>query len=53
MVCLLTKLVDHVKDVFLKIGNYVYPSKVSSFLEQQILLYPGIMFSKYKNPKGG
>jgi hypothetical protein len=24
MVCLLTKLVDHVKDVFLKIGNYTH-----------------------------
>ncbi len=53
MVCLLTKLVDLVKDVFLMIGNYVYPSKSSSFLEQLLLLYPDRMFSKSKNPKCG
>ena len=37
---LLLKLVDHVKDIFLMIGNYLCPSKINSILEQQILLYP-------------
>ena len=47
---LLLRLVDYVKDIFLMIGNYLYPSKINSFLEQQILLYPDKQFSKYKNP---
>ena len=47
---LLTKLVEYVKDIFLMIGNYLYPSKVNSFMEQQIYLYPERMFSKFKNP---
>jgi hypothetical protein len=47
---LLTKLVEYVKDIFLMIGNYLYPSKVNSFMEQQIYLTPDRMFSKYKNP---
>ena len=47
---LLLKLVDYIKDIFLMIGNYLYPSKINSFLEQQILLYPDKQFSKYKNP---
>ena len=41
---LLMKVVDYLKDIFLMIGNYLYPSKVNSFLEQQILLYPDKMF---------
>ena len=32
---LLLKLVDYVKDIFLMIGNYLYPSKINSILEQQ------------------
>ncbi len=32
----LLKLVDYVKDIFLMIGNYLYPSKINSFLDQQI-----------------
>ena len=47
---LLTKLVEYVKDIFLMIGNYLYPSKINSFMEQQIYLSPDRMFSKYKNP---
>ena len=47
---LLTKLVEYVKDIFLMIGNYLYPSKVNSFMEQQIYLSPDKLFSKYKNP---
>jgi hypothetical protein len=47
---LLTKLVEYVKDIFLLIGNYLYPSKVNSFMEQQIYSTPDIQFSKYKNP---
>jgi hypothetical protein len=47
---LLMKIVEYVKDIFLVIGNYLYPSKVNSFLEQQILLYPPKIYSKYKNP---
>jgi hypothetical protein len=47
---LLLKLVDYVKDIFLMIGNYLYPSKINSILEQQILLYPNKQFSKYNNP---
>ena len=47
---LLSKLVDYIKDIFLMIGNYLYPSKINSFLEQQILLYPDKQFNKYKNP---
>ena len=47
---LLTKLVEYVKDIFLMIGNYLYPSKVDSFMDQQIYLSPNIQFSKYKNP---
>jgi hypothetical protein len=47
---LLLKLVDYIKDIFLMIGNFLYPSKVNSFLEQQILLYPDKQFTKYKNP---
>jgi len=47
---LLTKLVEYVKDIFLMIGNYLYPSKINSFMEQQVYLYPDKMFSKYKNP---
>jgi hypothetical protein len=47
---LLLKLVDYVKDIFLMIGNYLYPSKTNSYLEQQILLYPDKQFNKYKNP---
>jgi len=47
---LLMKAVDYLKDIFLMIGNYLYPSKVNSFLEQQILLYPDKMFRIYKNP---
>ncbi len=40
----------YVKDIFLMIGNYLYPSKINSILEQQILLYPNKQFSKYRNP---
>ena len=47
---LLLKLVDYVKDIFLMIGNYLYPSKINSILEQQILLYPDKQYNKYKNP---
>ena len=47
---LLLKIVEYLKDIFLMIGNYLYPSKVNSFLEQQILLYPEKVYSKYKNP---
>jgi hypothetical protein len=47
---LLSKLMDYVKDIFLMIGNFLYPSKVNPFLEQQILVYPDKFFSKYKNP---
>ena len=47
---LLTKLVEYVKDIFLMIGNFLYPSKVNSFMEQQIYLTPDIQFRKYKNP---
>ena len=47
---LLMKIVEYVKDIFLIIGNYLYHSKVNSFLEQQILLYPPKIYSKYKNP---
>ena len=47
---LLLKLVDYVKDIFLMIGNYLYPSKTNSYLEQQILLYPDKQFNKYNNP---
>ena len=47
---LLTKLVEYVKDIFIMIGNYLYPSKVNSFMEQQIYLSPDKLFSKYKNP---
>jgi hypothetical protein len=47
---LLLKLVDYVKDIFLMMGNYLYPSKTNTFLEQQILLYPDKQFNKYKNP---
>ena len=47
---LLTKLVEYVKDIFLMIGNYLYPSKVDSFMDQQMYLSPNIQFSKYKNP---
>ena len=47
---LLLKLVDYVKDIFLMIGNYLYPSKINSILEQQILLYPNKQFSKYNSP---
>jgi hypothetical protein len=47
---LLTKLVEYVKDIFLMIRNYLYPSKINSFMEQQIYLYPDRMFRKYKNP---
>ena len=44
---LLLRLVDYIKDIFLMIGNYLYPSKINSFLEQQILLYPDKQFNKY------
>ncbi len=44
----LTKLVEYVKDIFLMIGNYLYPSKVNSFMEQQIYFTPDVQFSKYK-----
>jgi hypothetical protein len=47
---LLTKLVEYVNNIFLMIGNYLYPSKINSFMEQQMYLYPDRMFSKYKNP---
>ena len=47
---LLLKLVDYVKDIFLMMGNYLYPSKTNTFLEQQILLYPDKQFNKYNNP---
>ena len=47
---LLSKLMDYVKDIFLMIGNFLYPSKVNPFLEQQILVYPEKLFTKYKNP---
>jgi hypothetical protein len=47
---LLTKLVEYVKDIFLMIGNYLYSSKVNSFMEQEIYISPDIQFSKYKNP---
>ncbi len=45
---LLTKLVEYVKDTFLMIGNYLYPSKVNSFMEQQIYLTSDIQFSNIK-----
>jgi hypothetical protein len=40
---------NYVKDVFLMIGNFLYPSQINSGLAQQILLYPDKQFSKYKN----
>jgi hypothetical protein len=43
---LLTKIVEYVKDIFLMIGNYLYPSKINSFIEQQIYLYSNRMFGK-------
>jgi hypothetical protein len=44
---LFSKLVDYVKDIFLMMGNYLYPSesKTYTFLEQQILPYPDKQFN--------
>jgi hypothetical protein len=32
------------------IGNYLYPPKVNSFMDQQIYVGPDKLFSKFNNP---
>ena len=47
---ILYKLLENVKDIFLMIGNYLYPSKANNILEPNVYMQPGKLFSKYKNP---
>ena len=47
---ILYKLLEYVKDIFLMIGNYLYPSKTNNILETTVYVQPEKLFSKYKNP---
>ena len=47
---LLLKLVDYVKDIFLMIGNFLYPSKTNEIMQSAIYTMPQKYFSKYKSP---
>ena len=46
----LFKLLEYVKDIFLMIGNCLYPSKTNEVMESAIYTMPPKYFSKYKNP---
>jgi hypothetical protein len=46
----LFKLLDYVKDIFLMIGNFLYPSRTNSIIESNIYIPTPKMFSKYRNP---
>jgi hypothetical protein len=47
---LLFRLLEYVKDIFLMIGNFLYPSKTNEILEQPLYTMPQKYFTKYKNP---
>ena len=47
---ILFKLLEYVKDIFLMIGNFLYPSKTNEVMESAIYTMPPKYFSKYKNP---
>jgi hypothetical protein len=47
---ILFKLLEYVKDIFLMIGNFLYPSKTNSIIEPNAYMFPPKMFSKYRNP---
>jgi hypothetical protein len=40
---------EYVKDIFLMIGNFLYPSKTNEVMESAIYTMPPKYFSKYKN----
>jgi hypothetical protein len=47
---ILFKLLEYVKDIFLMMGNFLYPSKTNATMESVIYTMPQKYFSKYKNP---
>ena len=47
---ILFKLLEYVKDIFLMIGNFLYPYKTNDAVESAIYTIPPKYFSKYKNP---
>ena len=46
---ILFKLLEYVKDIFLMMGNFLYPSKTNATMESVIYPMPQKYFSKYKN----
>ena len=47
---ILFKLLEYVKDIFLMIGNFLYPSKTNNIIESAVYTLQPKYFSKYKNP---
>jgi len=47
---ILFKLLEYVKDIFLMIGNFLYPSKTNEIMQSAMYTMPQKYFSKYKNP---
>jgi len=46
---ILFKMLEYVKDIFLLIGNFLYPSKTNEAIEYMYITPPKF-FAKYKNP---
>jgi hypothetical protein len=47
---ILFKMLEYVKDIFLMIGNFLYPSKTNEIMETAIYTMTPKYFSKYRNP---
>jgi hypothetical protein len=45
---ILFKLLEYVKDIFLMIGNFSYPSKTNHIIESAVYKLQPKYFSKYK-----
>jgi hypothetical protein len=47
---ILFKMLEYLKDIFLMIGNFLYPSKTNNITETTVYTMTPKYFSKYKNP---
>ena len=47
---ILFKLLEYVKDIFLMIGNFLYPSKTNNIIESSVYTLQPKQFSRYKKP---
>ena len=43
-------MLEYLKDIFLMIGNFLYPSKTNNITETTVYTMTPKYFSKYKNP---